>query len=364
MPLPLLNNPSIIASVGTVFSITNYQDAGGQGATWGVDQVEQVWQGARTYRNKLRVITTHAYVGPAAILSSLVGIGVVLGNYYVYPLAELNGSGAATFATEQDTGSFIQIIDVEQDPNADDARQWIVTVSYGPFDIQHELGTSNATFGSFTPLDFPLIIRWGTNKYHRYYPQDSQGNPYRNTAGDPFDNPPPREESTQLLTIIDWAPNYSEPFAQTFRDTTNSDTFLGFNPQTVLCKDIDGERIYTADYGYVWRIVFQFEIRQITIVTSSGSIGYGWQEPILNSGFRAFGGAGGGGGALAPILIGGQPISSPVVLNQNGTYTVPVNQGAVTPTTGDQTAYILFQPYPTSTFADLGIPPDILTQNQ
>jgi hypothetical protein len=164
-----------------------------------------------------------------------VGLGVVIGANYVYPLPEISFNAA--FPTEVDTGSFIQRIRLDQE--AEDARQWIATIDYGAFDIWHELGQSNAPYCSFSPLEFPVIVRWGTAKYHRYYPTDVTGNPFVNAAGDPFDNPPPREESTQLLSIIGLGSTYEELFAQTFRDSVNSDTFLGFPPLTVKCKDID-----------------------------------------------------------------------------------------------------------------------------
>lgn len=361
MPLPLLNNPSIIGSAGSIYSITNIQEEGGQSATWGIDQVEQIWQGSRLYQNRLRVLTTHAYVGPAAVLSALVGVGVVLGASYVYPLPEISFN--SVFPTEQDTGSFIQLINVQQE--TEDGKQWVVTIGYGPFDIWHELGNTNATFGSFNPLDFPAIVRWQTAKYHRYYPQDINGFPYINTAGDPLENPPEREESTQCLTLILWTPTYSEPFAQSYRDTVNSDAFLGFPPNTVKCKDIDGERFYTSDYGYVWRVKYEFEIRQLVLTDQNGiSTTYGWQALVLNAGYRAFGGATGVAGPIAPIVLGGIPVANPVILQPDGTYIAPANFGVVQGLQGLQALYLTFQNFPMSVFANLNIDSSILMDNQ
>jgi hypothetical protein len=361
MPLPLLNNPSIVGAAGVVESITNVQEPGGQSGSWGIDQVEQLWQGSRVYQNRMRLVTTHPYVGFLACVQAIQDLGISIGNYYEFPLPELSLS--PVFPTEQDTGSFLQRISGEQE--TDDARQWIFTFDYGPFDIVHELGSSNITYGSVTPLDFPPVVRWSTAKYHRAYTSDVNGNPFINTAGDPLENPPQREESTQCLTLILWNPTYDEPYAQSFRDTINSDVFLGFNPGIVKCKDIDGERLYTSDYGYVWRIKFEFEMRQIVLTDNLGrTTTYGWQDLVLNAGFRAFGGATGQPGALLPIIIGQVPVTSPILLRANGTAIIPGAPADVAALNGNQAIFLIFNNFPISEFAGLNIDQNILTQNQ
>jgi hypothetical protein len=357
MPLPILNFPSITGIAGIVYSISSIQDSGAQACSWGIDQVEQIWQGSRSYTQRLRVLTTNAYVGSIAVINALQSLGIVLGSPYAFPLTSFG-------ATEIDTGSYLQRIIPEME--TEDGTSWIVTLEYGPFCIWHELGNSNINYGSFTPLDFPPIVRWSTNKYHRSYPTDINGYPFRNTAGDPLENPPQREESTQCLTLILWNSDYQEPFAQSYRDTINSDVFLGFDPTFVKCKDIDGERLYTSDYGYVWRIKYEFEIRRILVNGIDGAqIVYGWQDLVLNAGFRAFGGANGLVGApLLPIIIGTVPVTSPMILNQDGTCDVPGNPQDIRNQVGDQTLYLAFNNFPSSEFAGLNIDQNILTNNQ
>jgi hypothetical protein len=144
-------------------------------------------------------------------------------------------------------------------------------------------------------------------------------------------------------------------------DTINDDMFLGFPPLAVKCKDIDGERVYKLDYFYVWRIKLEFEIRLLTIMVNGNPTGYGWQSLILNSGFRAFGA---GGGPLAPIIVGGVPVASPVLLDPDGTYKPPGNNADVQARIGDSKYWLPFLNFPASVFANLGINPDILTRNQ
>ena len=369
MSLPLINNPSVVYSPGAITSIVNAKEPGAQMARFGIDQIGEIWQGSRIYQNRMRVITTNPQFGPLAVLNAIQSFcGVVLGNYYVFPLPEI-GVGAGVFtASEQDTGSFAQAMGAEQ--TEEDALQWIVTIDYGPFDIVHQLGNSNVQYASFTPLDFPPVVKWSTAKYHRSYPTDVNGNWFINTAGDPLENPPQREESTQNLRLILWNGTYDEPFAQTFRDTINLDTFLGFSPSYVKCKDIDGERIYTSDYGYVWRIIYDFEIRLITITIPKTSTSaavtyqYGWQDLVLNLGYRAFGGATGVAGPLAPIVVGGIPVLSPMLLNQDGTCTVVTDRAQVVTLQDNVQLFLTFNNFPGSTFANLNISQTILTENQ
>jgi hypothetical protein len=356
----LLNFPSVLEPIGDIASISQVQAPGAQGGSWGIDQVGQIWQGSRVYQQVIRVVTSYAYVGPVQIITSLQAIGVVVGAPYVWPIA-----GYAY--TEQDTGSYLQRITPELE--TEDGKQWLITLDYGPFNIWHELGTSNIQYGSFTPLDFPPIIKWSTNKYHRFYPTDVYGNPFINTAGEPLENPPQREESTQNLRLILWNATptaYDDSFAQSFRDTINGDTFLNYPPGQVKCKDIDGERIFTSDYGYIWRIIYDFEIRQIVLtnIMTGAQVIYGWQDLVLNVGYRAFGGASGVVGPLAPITIGGNPVPTPAILNPNGTANVPATAAAVQSLLNNPNIWLTFNNYPTVAFAGLNIDQNILTASQ
>ena len=360
MSLALLNYPSVLG-FGTIASITNVMDSGAQQASWGIDQIDGSYQGSRLYTNVLRILTSSGYVGPVQIMENLIGLNIVLGQSYVFPIPEygLNAKPGSFFPIEQDTGSFIQRIELTQD--ADDGRSWVARIEYGPYDIWHQLGNTNIAYGSILPTDMASIVRWSTAKYQRYYPTDVNGNPFINTCGDPLENPPFREESTQCLTIIQNEAQYIEPFAQSFRDTINSDTFLGFNPLMVKCKDIDGYRVYSADYGYYWPTKYEFEIRVIAVTAGGTTQLFGWQDLVLNAGFRAFGGATGVAGPLAPIVVGGVPVASPMQLNADGTCTVAAPGP---PVALPQSYYLVFQNYPTSIFGNLNIDQDILTTNQ
>ena len=127
----------------------------------------------------------------------------------------------------------------------------------------------------------------------------------------------------------------------------NSDTFLGFLPNTARCKDISAQRIYSPDYGYYWRVSYEFEFR-IGYARSDGTT-TGWTTQILNAGLRQLDGS----GNPAQVSINGALITSPVPLTQLGEY-VPFSQ----------LIYLNFIQYPALPFAFLNIPDDVFTASQ
>ncbi len=128
------------------------------------------------------------------------------------------------------------------------------------------------------------------------------------------------------------------------------------------CKNINGKRIYSSDYGYYWRVTYEFEFRVANFIASDGTVTtYGFQEVILNAGLRKLTGAG-PNFVPAQILVNGTPITNPVALTQSG---VPLNSTwALAQSANPQPYYIIFQNYPAQDFASLNIPPDLLTVNQ
>jgi hypothetical protein len=354
MGLIFLLGPSVPNPVGTVTQIVNAKQTGAQGMHWSFQQTGGWYQANRQYTNTLRVFTSSPFVGPIQVQQAVLGIGCVQGAYYRFPLPELNPPTAEltppTSPTEIDTGSFAQTIEIKQD--ADDARQWIVTIQYSSFDVAHEFGSSNTQNGSINPLEMAPEVHWSSAKFDSVYPTDLTGQPFRNTVGDPLENPPPREESRQVLNFTRNEAIYIESWAQQYRDSCNSDTFLGFSPYQVKCKDIQGKRIYTADYGYFWQVTYEFEFRIVNIVNQDGSVTtYGFEDLVLNTGLRKLG----DDGKPAQITIGGSLITSPILLDQDGK---PITDPTVSP------VYLVFRNYSTNPFAFLNIPDDILTTNQ
>jgi hypothetical protein len=167
--------------------------------------------------------------------------------------------------------------------------------------------------------------------------------PFLNTIGDPLLDPPETEETRPVLTLTRNETNYNEAYAGSFKDTVNADVFLGYPRNTVKCKSIKGERIYTADWGYYWRVVYQFEFRD-------DDDDNGYTELVINAGYRQLSG---GTGLPVQITIAGKDITDAVGLQKDGQYTP-----------GADPYFIDFKLFPEVDFDQLNIPQDIFDANQ
>jgi hypothetical protein len=137
---------------------------------------------------------------------------------------------------------------------------------------------------------------------------------------------------------------------QTFKDTVNKGVFLTiYQPNTVKCSDVTAERDYQADWGYYWVVTYQFEIREFVVDALNNIIYEGWTEVVLNTGLRELDTTG-PSGSLAPILIKGAPVTSPVMINKDGLYNPQ-----------SEPAYLRFQLYPLQDFDKFNFPADLLT---
>ena len=365
--LIFLGGPSVPNPVGSILYVVNAKQAGAQGMHWSFEQQGGAVNAQRRYTNTLRVVTSSPYVGPIQVQQFVLGLGAFQGATYRFPLPEFNANQAPGYVaapanpTEVDTGSFCQSIEITQDQ--EDAKQWLVTAQYSSYDIAHELGNSQVQNGSINPEEMAPEVHWSSAKYEVSNALDINGEPFLNTCGDPLENPPKTEESRQVLTFVRNEQSYQESWAQQYRDSVNSDTFLGFPPNQARCKDIQGKRIYTSDYGYYWQVSYEFEFRvgttTVDVETTAGDFGppvssttstTGWWAVVLNAGLRQ---NVGGTGPPQQITIDGALLTSPVFLQQDGSYKP----------TGEP-YFLQFVLYPSMTFANLNIPDDVLTQSQ
>ncbi len=348
--LQLLRYPSLGTTVGSISKVTNAKESGAQAMTWAYQNQGGVVSNSRTYTNTLRVITSSAFVGPIQIQQFLLGIGVVQGAYYVY-----NGEGGLpAVATEYDTGSFLHSMTFAQD--GEDAKQWKVTFEYGPYDGNHESGSASQNIGVINPLDAVPDIKWTPAVFEEFYPKDINGLPFLNTAGDPIEDPPKRMVSRQTFSFSRNEATYNDSYAQLFRQTVNSSPFLSFEANQVKCSSIDAERHFDADWGYFWRVNYQFEMRVVKFTNRLDGtfVTYGWEDLILNAGFHKLISS-----TLTPILINGQPTPVPVPLTQDG---LPLNTTWSTNNNSNpDPIYLVFMQYAQSDFSQLNIPGTILT---
>lgn len=128
------------------------------------------------------------------------------------------------------------------------------------------------------PLARPARVSWSRSYEQRTPGFDALGNPIRNTAGLPFNPPPPTPGTILRLTIVRNEAFYDYDHYSQFVATTNSNRFR-FTEETwievgnALCEDIiPGNEYNAVNEAYV-EMVFRFAIKR-PVQPAQGAI---WQ---------------------------------------------------------------------------------------
>lgn len=315
---------------GFAGAMTVSDDFGGRSGSWAVDDTRC----NRLYTNRLKVEVSSQNVGPIQVIK---GIGVQIGDTYRFPLFSFS-------ATEIDEGSFVTGIDVEWEAGGPTGAQWSVTIRYEPFDTVYLNGSQYLSDGIIDPTYRQPEVVWGEAKYKRSKPEDVSDpdpKPFLNSAGDPLLDPPEIEETRPVLKFTRWERFYNDAYASSFKDTVNLNPFLGYPPNTVKCKNIGGEAIFDTDWGWYFKVVYEFEFR-----VDPDEEGY--TERIISMGYRQ-----NVGGSAPPkqIQIDGKDITDAVLLKEDGSYDPNA-----------EPYYLEFTLFPSVDFDELDIPEDILNK--
>ncbi len=274
--------------------------------------IDPQWR--RTYRRAFRVITD----GPFALgaLGARLAIPVFLGQQYVI-------TDPSNVVIEHDQFAFATKIDAQIDPDCNDDSSWVVSVEYAPYD---------PTQFPENPLNHPVKISWGENRFEQTCFEDRNGDPVVNSAGDYFDPPISIDDSRPTLRIVRNERSYSPTYALSWKDTINTDTFYGFPPGTVKMSTPLGDLEYNPVCGFYYVITYQFEINPD-----------GWKKQILDQGMRQI-----DSGVKQKILDDkGEEINSPALLDGAGTRL---------PTGGTPVA-LTFEVYAEADYSLLGLDP-------
>jgi len=297
-------------------------------------------QGGRSYSQQLRIITDDPTMGPRAVAKAL---SFRVGAQYSHPITST--------ATEWDYGNYLQSFDLHEE--GDDGRQWLCTLNFGPFNWVEQGGatTEAAGEGQTDPFKVPPKVSFGTAKFERECHKTADNKPMVNNVGDPFIPPVKRDDSRGTLVIVRNEPSFNSIYVQTFKDTTNKDTFLSiYAPNTVKCADVTAEREYQADWGYYWVVTYTFEIREYVTDDNNNVIYAGWLEIVPNTGLQQWKTPfDHSQGKTAILLKDGSPVTKEVYINQNGVY-----DPAADP------VYLQFQIYPFQDFSKFNFPDDLL----
>lgn len=251
--------------------------------------IDATW--ARRYTIIYRVVTSNARIGVQQVILQC---PVRIGSTYSY--------GAIIDNTlEIDTGSWVQTITGEPEATGD-GKNWLVTVEYGP----KEPPTEN-------PLDATPTVTWDFVSAEEIVDKDTDGKPVINSAYDYFDPPLTREKRDPIVTVVRNEATFDYDLAFAMQDVISSDVFLGAAAGLWKINKITGvaaESIALDGTKYTyWIVTYELQFNR-----------NGWKRPVLNQGMRQLNTTlvNGVANGWEPILVNGQPISSPAPLDNAG----------------------------------------------
>lgn len=102
------------------------------------------------------------------------------------------------------------------------------------------------------PLNQPARYKWSRRREEFFFPRDRRGNYYRNTAGDPYENPPPTPLNLLVCTISSNVATYNPLILAEYGDAVNLDPFLGFSPGYAKIEDIQPSDLQMVEDKYAY----------------------------------------------------------------------------------------------------------------
>lgn len=235
-------------------------------------------KGERTYTLTYYVETDDPEIGAGVVREA---VGWVRGEPY-------------QTSTEFDNGAFC--VGINASCKDDDGLGWTVTVNFGPPPQGQDSPTEN-------PLNQPSQVAWSFAQFERPVDKTVDGEAIVNTAGDPFANEILRDDSRPVLAFTRNEASFNASLAYSYRDTVNSDPFMGAAPGQVKVSNISGARQFDPNFGFYWTVSYEFMFSAD-----------GFEKKIVSAGLREKNDQ----GKPANILVQGQPINDPALLDKKG----------------------------------------------
>jgi hypothetical protein len=107
------------------------------------------------------------------------------------------------------------------------------------------------------PLAQPAKVKYGHASKDEAIDQDRTGKPVCTVLGESFDPPISRPFGGRVITVEKNLPSFNPHFYDTYFDTPNTDTFLGYPAGTLICDFVDGDETEEGDLHY-FKAVGQF----------------------------------------------------------------------------------------------------------
>ena len=194
-----------------------------------------------------------------------------------------------------------------------------------------------------SPLDEPAQIRVGTTKTEAPVDEDINGEPIVTVNNEPIYGVTRQFSDTQLqITKNLSVAQFALTAVSSFNDHVNSAAFLGFPPGRLKLDDIQAEQVNEEDLAY-WRVTAVILDRRPVFTTDERA----WWKRVRHEGFRVNNGT-----AMDPKIENAvdrnaDPVTSPVLLDENGMRIEDVNNAH----------WLEFEVFPTTDFNSFGIYP-------
>ena len=150
----------------------------------------------------------------------------------------------------------------------------------------------------------------------QYRYRDLDGTPFVDAAGTPFNPPPPLPVYVDEVTISRYQASCNRVFDRSFINSTNTDEWLGAQPNEVLCADISVREVF--EFGAYW---FAYTYKMLVnprIVVEDDEVG-GWNpHRVLNAGPRMIDWTDPDNPKAIPIIDGGYVDGQPRPLDLDG----------------------------------------------
>lgn len=292
---------------------------------------------ARTYQATLRADVESVADGPIAVRSFLAAnFGLTAGATWRWPLGGV--------ATETDPAAFLQGVDIAHD--SADGLSYRIVLDYKPIDPA-EFGASGGGLVNWimAPWTAPPVLKWSSEDAEWAITHDREGKEILNKAGDPYDPPLMDVLAVPIATVSRVEKAFDPDWIIVYKNTVNRDPWLAWPAESVLCKDIVGDRFFDPDWGWLWTVTYTYGFKPAVKAADNTVIQAGWDAYVLNAGLREK-----KDGKLRPIMLGNAPASSPLPLDNDGKYAP-----------NDPPVYLRFKVKPTSDFADFNMPLDLFS---
>ena len=183
--------------------------------------------------------------------------------------------------------------------NGFNGAMWTATVTYGEFNPLEMVEN---------PLNMPVYPSKTSQIVERVADVDKDGNPIVNAVGDPYDPPLMTKHTIQIYRFTK---NYATlPGYLSFEGYINNATWQGFDPFTVEFSSANYDELPSQYLGHTYfKVDFEMAVDRKT-----------WLAKLPNYGYRQ---KIGGSGNPVPIIVGGQPATTPQFLSATGAYVAP-----------------------------------------